>query len=202
MSDYQNLAQNLVQPLSTWFARMDYARDLGRGTTFPLTADLPGGLQVDDRFFRTDLDFLCVYDGTRWLTAHEYALTLGLADTNSMAASYAATTAGARYGQVGRDFAPYFTRIDVNLFLGAGTSNTLNYWNVGFVMSNGNSLWAFDTKTDTAGANTIHSGVIANFTNNPPGVITSLQMDVVIGAGAPPALFPRAPVVAYRKVVT
>ena len=43
---------------------------IGSGTSFLLSPS------AGDRYFGTDLGWLCYYAGTRWLTMHEYAVDL------------------------------------------------------------------------------------------------------------------------------
>lgn len=65
--DMNDLARWLIASLKPYFLSFDGTRDLGRGTAFPLTADLPGGLQTNDRFFRTDELATYAYNGTAWV---------------------------------------------------------------------------------------------------------------------------------------
>jgi hypothetical protein len=61
-----NSIQKLREELAPYFLSFDGTRDLGRGTAFPVTGDLPDGLLAGDRFFRTDLGRLYYYDGAAW----------------------------------------------------------------------------------------------------------------------------------------
>lgn len=46
------------------------------GGGYPQGTSFPGSPVSGDKFYRTDLNWLCFYDGTRWLTCHEYEITL------------------------------------------------------------------------------------------------------------------------------
>ncbi len=56
--------KNPVVGVSSLTVSSSYAE----GTAFP-TSPAPS---LDDKFYRTDLNLLCYYDGARWLTVHEY----------------------------------------------------------------------------------------------------------------------------------
>lgn len=84
------------------------------GTSFPTTA------AAGDIFFRTDLGFLCYYDGTRWLTSHE--LSIGFVN-----ADYAVNGSTPSYFTLDFGYFPAFTRISV--IQRVQTTNDLNnYW--------------------------------------------------------------------------
>ncbi len=70
------MIQQLRNDLAPYFLSYDAVRDLGSDTAFPVSADITGGLQASDRFFRTDLGWACYYDGARWLTVQEFQMDL------------------------------------------------------------------------------------------------------------------------------
>lgn len=86
------------------------------GTSFPLTPAL------QDKFYRTDLNLLCYYDGTRWLTVHEYEVGIGSLD------QLANSTSNLPVGRwpVRQDFGIYLTKWRVVTFIN-GTNNGSNY---------------------------------------------------------------------------
>lgn len=127
----------------------DGRRDLGRGTAFPAGADLPGGLQADDRFYRTDLDLACVYDGTRWLTQQEYSAPVCLYLTQATATTQFLSAVALR-----TDLAPYITYIVVSANV-LTTNNATNYWTIAIKGYNAtftaaSTIDSYDTKTATA----------------------------------------------------
>lgn len=147
MNDLQRQA-NALSPFL-----FPHARDHGMGTAFPASADLPGGLQTNDRFYRTDLGFLCFYDGTRWLTAHEYSESI-LPSAGIAAplpdASYVNNQSVA-FNASRSDYGIYFTRAHAWMFV-ATTNNGSNYWELQLT-NTGTSCGTFSTAADAANTN-------------------------------------------------
>ncbi len=87
--------------------------NLGQGTSFPASPS------SGDRFFRTDLGWDCYYDGTRWLTMHEYSVH---GDLEASVLSWVITCA------MRTDYKFYVTRcaIAVNV----ASQDASNYWGV------------------------------------------------------------------------
>lgn len=119
----------------------------GAGTAFP--ASPPTGM----RFFRTDLGFLCYYDGTRWLTVHEYVIALPFADytvSNSFANWIRVRSANNLYVTM----ASFTSRVST-------TNNGTNFWTVSIeaqdqTFAAGTVLFQPTTAADTAGVFTSH----------------------------------------------
>ena len=86
-----------------------------RGTSFP------GSPATGQQFFRTDLGWLCYYDGTRWLTNFEQSIQVP-------ATIFTGSTAYA-LGSFRTDYAVYVTRVRTSLYID-GTNNGSNYWTV------------------------------------------------------------------------
>ncbi len=102
----------------------DTVLDLGGGTAFPLTADLPSGLRTNSRFFRTDIGYACYYDGTRWLTQHEYEAPIvqyltQLSATSSVTGSHRNRT----------DYALYVTNLALS-YLVLTTNSATHNWTI------------------------------------------------------------------------
>lgn len=118
-----------LRELSSEFPRMTTTRDLGRGDAFPVTGDLPGGLLTDDRFYRADIGHHCYYDGTRWLTTHEYSEALMLAPgiTNPKTDATYVLNQSIAFNASRSDYGLYFTRAYGWLFV-ATTNDGSNYW--------------------------------------------------------------------------
>jgi hypothetical protein len=151
-----------LRELSAEFPRWTTTRNLGRGTAFPVTGDLPGGLRSDDRFYRTDLSWACYYDGTRWLTAHEYETALPVATTT-------ASPVSATYSANRTDYAPYVTRAIMATNV-ATTNNATNYWTVNIRGING----AFSAGTTVIGRNTSSDTVaVWSFVETPGGSLST-----------------------------
>lgn len=163
------------------------------GTTFPT------GIASGFLFFRTDYNFLCVYDGTRWLTVHEYTCEVGF--SQDLTTTYSATANAIRRGGLRSDtFAPHFTRVQTSTTLGAGTSNSSNYWTVSFVTTTTvTTIWSFDTKTDTASASTSHATNTMTAQSN--STEFAMRLDIA-KTGAPPTISPVVTTAWYRLVLT
>jgi hypothetical protein len=129
------------------------------GTAFP------GSPSAGDRFYRTDLNMMAEYDGTQWLSVHEYAGTWDKAVTS--AASSAPVVSRVR-----TDYEPYFTRVAISTYVEV-TNNGTNYWTVSLRGANGSygsttTIYTFSTISDSADTVTDHEGdaTTADPTNN------------------------------------
>jgi hypothetical protein len=117
----------------------------GYGATFP-TAPATGRT-----FFRTDLGWLCYYDGTRWLTAHEYAMVL------SAFVSYGTTSPQTTNLQDVRfDYAPYITRVTIHTRVST-TNNATNFWSIAIQGINGAVTLSDTIATTDTSANSVAS---------------------------------------------
>lgn len=153
MSDPNLTIQRQIQELSDRLERLRKA-DVGTpsGTAFP------GSPTTNYVFYRTDLGWLCYYDGTRWLTVHEYVLPLvyfttisGNTDSGNIPIP-AATTYGL-----------YITRATVITNV-AATNNGTNYWSIQVQgLNTANSVadvvFSFNTSADSAGTYVVHEGI-------------------------------------------
>src|SRR5688572_13447523 len=54
------------------------------GSGYDEGTSFPGSPSTDDKYYRTDLNLLCVYDGTRWLTTQQYIIYLGVWGTTAI----------------------------------------------------------------------------------------------------------------------
>lgn len=115
----------------------------GAGTAFPT------GISAGFTFFRTDIGMLCYYDGSQWLTVHEYS-----AEIRTDLTALSATNAFVSIATLRTDYAPAIIRIAHEVFIG-GTSNATNYWTIvlyGYntAFSANTAIDSFDTKTFAA----------------------------------------------------
>lgn len=128
----------------------------GANKSMPSGTSFPTGIAAGFLFFRTDFNFLCVYDGGNWITVHEYSVVITY--STDLTATYAATTNAVRRGMAKNSQQPFLTRGEIFTGLAAGTSNATNFWTVAVVaVDNATTVWSFDTKTDSAAANTLHT---------------------------------------------
>lgn len=88
----------------------------GSGNAFPATP-VTGTI-----FFRSDLGFLCYYDGTRWLTCHEFQAAL-------FRVVFTVTASTEIIAPLYKQYAPYITRVALETFV-ATTNNATNFWTV------------------------------------------------------------------------
>lgn len=192
-----SLANELWPSLSFYLHDRDTSRDLGRGTAFPLSADIPNGLIAADRFFRTDYLLPCVYDGTRWLTQYHYHAAF-----NQNATAFTGT-ASYVIGPLRQDTAPYVDRIGVELFVN-GTNTGANYWNISLrgVSASYGAATTIDTFNTAALAGSTWTNVdrAPNATTTPTNRAL-FDVAVSIGAGAPGGLILSATIY-YRLIIT
>jgi hypothetical protein len=128
--------------------RMDQTQVVERprasyGTAFP-TSPATGYL-----FFRTDLGWLCYYDGTRWLTAHEYTVSLNPFGLNPLPFSGAGPST-VLLAPVRSDYRLYHTRQALYIFI-SPTNSGVSYWSVTTSDSGATAFWGVNTSADAAG---------------------------------------------------
>mgnify|MGYP000750615697 CR=1 FL=1 len=131
---------------------------IGAGGAFPSSPST--GLV----FYRTDLGLLCFFDGTRWLTVHEYALPLTFANGGVGMPIYAAG-GNTAYLNTAMGLTAYFTRIACHSNVTAPNSGVA-FWSVtvqgiNLAAAAATTIIAFDTSADAAGTRTNHSANVA-----------------------------------------
>lgn len=156
--DFSDMARVLAPALSTYFLDFDSTRNLGRGIAFPLTADVRGGLLAGDQFWRIDLDWLCVYDGTRWITSFTTPIVL-VPNRSTIAANTIWDT------RVRTDYAVYVEAYAISTSV-AATNNGSNFWTiacrgVNLALTTASDCFIPNTSADTAATETDHSGNVA-----------------------------------------
>lgn len=119
---------------------------LGSGAAFPTT---PPTSAV---FFRTDLGMWAYYDGTQWLTVHEYVapIVAWSVQNNAVVTDWAIRT----------DFAPWITRVAIITRVDT-TNNGTNFWTlniqgVNTARSASTAIVTALTSVDTVATNTSH----------------------------------------------
>lgn len=184
------------------YMRYSLLRDLGRGPAFPLTATVPGGLQAEDRFYRTDLHWDCYYTGSAWVTRQEFSTTLGPTESGTFTHSFAASTNTIRLGQLRSDYRAFLTRFEATIFV-LTTNNGSNYWTLTLRDSSAAAVLVATTAADAANANVskVYTDTTSPTLVSPAAARTYLSLDVAT-TGAPGAFYPRNPVVFYRMIVT
>lgn len=129
---------------------------LAIGPAFP--ASPPTGFL----FYRTDLGWLCEYDGTRWLTVHEYSIGNAGGNAANTFADFSASDSFAMIWRLRTDYAPYFTRAAATTRV--STTNTgASYWTIALDCYNlafgaGTTAYSVATSADAADTYTAHEG--------------------------------------------
>lgn len=123
------------------------------GTSFPVSPP------TDMLFYRTDLDFQCFFDGTRWLTVAEYPYVILPFQTFSAASTFTDVL-------IRTDFAPYVTRVVTATAVTAPNSAVSNWLitiqGINTARAAGSTIETFDTSLDTAGVQTLRDNVPAS----------------------------------------
>lgn len=189
MSDPNLAIQRQIQELQTDLERLRKA-DAGEsaGTTFPATP------QTDQRHYRPDLGWWCFYDGTRWLTVHEYEMNMPFFGG---VFPYAGASPATLLLTPSRNDTYYLTGARSYTLVNT-TNDGANYWSFQLLDDNATNLWAFSTSAQAAGAGTLQAQGLM-------GVVTLtnfLNVNIVGKTGAPGALSVCNVTVWYRLVLT
>ncbi len=192
MSDIQRLRKELAP----YFLTYEATRMLGKGTSFPASADIPGGLQDGDTFFRSDQGIQWGYaaGAAQWRTVQEYSVQLAFGQ-GVVANSYSATQNVARFAAIRNDLQPFWARFHMTIAIGA-TNSALNYITYNVVDSNGTTLWSVNTSADSP------STTVNKSTASPTqsaSAINFVYLNVVV-TGAPAAQFPHTPILYHRFI--
>lgn len=120
----------------------------GRGTAFP------GSWPQNVPFYREDLNWWCYYDGTRWLTCHEYEATIEWFPAVAYPLS-ATNTPGLHMARSDRNYYITRGRMYANA---AATINGSNYWTIDVQDDFAVSIWS--NQLPAAGALIFENGSI------------------------------------------
>lgn len=160
----------------------------------------PTGISTGFRFFRTDLGWWCYYDGTRWLTAHEYTAFI-LINTAAVSTTNFTSIGPA---ELRTDYAPYITRCVVSYNV-AATNNGSNYWTIDIRGINAAYTVAttiHTTNTSAATAGTWNQNDAAPSTSATPSNRSRLDILLTKTAGTPGNISCPSAMVYYRLIVT
>ncbi len=161
---------------------------LGAGTAFPVLAT------AGPRFYRSDLGWMCFYDGTRWLTENEFSVSWpGGVGTSWTAISANGNTPGI---PLRTDYEPYFTRYRGLVYVDT-TNDASHYWTVTGKTATGNTVFQFDTHG--IGPNT-WGGYEATPTG--PGASGATHINIDVAKTSTPGNLNLAATLYYRLVVT
>lgn len=162
-----------------------YRRGGQQGTAFP------GSPATGDRFFRTDLLYDCVYDGSRWLTAESE-----LAPMPRYTLPLSVTGSAGLWPKHG-SYARYVTALNVTYNVQT-TNNGSNYWTIKLVRADTGGALTSDISTSAASP-----GVWTNTALSSLNLVTgSYGLSLVTGkVGAPGDLFVTA-TISFRLIIT
>lgn len=153
----------------------------------------PGSPVSNQLFYRRDLDWLCFYDGTRWLTTFELSMQIP-------ATTFSASTSSA-LAAFRTDRAPYITRVALSYYV-ATTNNGSNYWDI--VWRGVNSSYAGATsilsQTTSAGSANTWTRTEAAASNSTPS--NNAILDVNISKVNSPGNLQIIGTCFYRLIVT
>jgi hypothetical protein len=172
-----------------WLNEASAGGGYDEGTSFP------GSPASGDKFYRTDLNWLCFYDGTRWLTCQEFTQELNAGGSPISGLS------GIARGMSRSDYLQYFTKVAAFTWVNGATNDGSNYWTctVDWQDSAGTrtALATFSTAADSPNtATTKIATVNAASTSSYKGLVT---VGTKVGSASP--LFFGASVY-YRLIVT
>jgi hypothetical protein len=160
------------------------------GTSFPVSpAD-------NDKFYRTDLNLLCFYNGTRWLTVDKYILELrpfAVATNHNISATTQNLLSCYPFLAPDYDFWVEEFRATNNV---QGTSNGTNFWTIALIGAA--SIASYDTKLDAGSTNVRHTVTVGALMGT---TSTYLRIDVT-KTSAPGNLALPATCVIGRLVIT
>ncbi len=145
-------------------------------------------------FFRSDLGWWIYFDGTRWLTAHEYEMNMPAFGSPFPYAGGAPATLLITPSRT--DYAYYLLGARSYTLVNT-TNNGTNYWGFQLLDDNAVNLWAFDTSGQAAGAGTLQAqGVMGAV-----ALGSFLNLNIVTKTGAPGALAACSVTVWYRLII-
>ena len=162
-------------------------------------ATFPGSPTNGTKFYRTDLNWLCFYDGTRWLTCHEYSQPIAIQDILVPRAVSSAASTG--YLALRQDFDLFLTSLTI-MSLTVSPNNGSNYWEYQFRYKNSSNSATVITTINTS----THTPLVAtdcSVTLNTPLNTAAIFLDFLVqgAAGSPGACYPFS-TINYRLIVT
>lgn len=169
---------------------------VGSGVAYAEGTSFPGSPSLNDKFYRTDLNLLCYYDGTRWLTVQEYRAAADAIDAVVPIAANGNTTRYCVDGVHGM----YLTRADFTTLV--NTTNTGSaYWTVTLnrvdAPGSATSVVSFNTSTNSPNTWVRHDQAI-----NAVLDASALTLRVSAGKTGSPGSAYIIPALYYRLIVT
>lgn len=170
--------------------------DVAGGGGYAEGTSFPGSPTTNQKFYRTDLNWLCFYDGTRWLTCQEFSEPIALAGKVFISV----TPDASGYLSVRKDYQLYITTM-TNSIRVSTTSNGSNFWDINLLRYNSASSTAtvhtFNTSALTAGVYTDMKQTI-----NAPLDSSAFFLSVEFAKTGSPGLLGIFSSLQYRLIVT
>lgn len=160
------------------------------GTSFPAS---PG---LNDKFYRNDLNFLCYYDGTRWLTAQEFCEPPALGPLTDSTGAISATSYF-RWPYAVRQI--FVTKVQYSIFLGVANTSS-NYWSFAFQHAPANNSNTTFASFDTKGLSNILN--VGSLTVNSALPALTAQVRAVVTPNGSPGIADPSMRLCYRLIVT
>lgn len=162
-------------------------RGAARGTAFPT------GISSGFLFYRSDLGWLCYYDGTRWLSVHEYSSDFTAYPRNAQ--PFSGASGALLITPLTNAYSVYISSaiayVDV-----ATTNDGSNYWSLA-LKSGATTIWSFNTSA-------IAANTYTRFSSSPAVVLASptyAYFEATSKTGAPGSLVING-LFYYRLIVT
>lgn len=181
---------------ATWFSMMRLDSGMGQytGPLWGSGTAFPPGPATNQRFTRTDLGYDCYYDGTRWLTVEEYAVTI-MAQGGALLGTTTATDLFAPIDNGTYDC--WLTRVNAVSQINT-TLNGSNYWTFALTRQpSATSLGSFNTSADTVNTPARHDITIGALS----GASDKYVWFQATKTGSPGGMYLFATFY-YRKVIT
>lgn len=168
---------------------------LGSGSLkFSIGTAFPGSPATGDVFYRSDLGWLCFYDGTRWLTIHDQAEHLSVQSQPNNFTSVPVAVPRT-------DYAPYVTRVKFISRVNT-TNDGSKFWTVALrginlAYSAATTIYQFTTASDTVNVFTKHEAAAST-----PNPSNSEWFDLSGSKTSTPGTLDCAVELYYRLIVT
>lgn len=153
----------------------------------------PGSPVSNQLFYRRDLDWLCFYDGTRWLTTFELAMQVpSTIFTGSTSFALAAFRT---------DRAPYITRVALSYYVST-TNNGSNYWDIVWRGVNSSAAAATTVLSQNTSAGSVNTWTRLEAAASTPVPANNAILDVNITKNGSPGNLQIIGTCFYRLIVT
>lgn len=179
-------------PISDTDGYLDsWVEQVKSGTSFPVSP------ATNDRFFRTDLGYLCYYDGTRWLTVNEYSSSIYDNETFGSSDSTEAQLALSNTHNV------YIKRLLCVVSVET-TNNGSNYWTLSLIggAQNYATETTFATMTTAAISADNYAAIEADASTNVDATNNKLWYIYLDKSGSPGDITLFSFTIHYRKIIT